>query len=69
MQRINGLLPAKSISITMEQWELVQGEMQRLGIKTLSQYIRHLIDKERLCLQDGKEGLHKLKDYSKCPSP
>ena len=48
MQKIKGLKQApKAILITDAQERFIQKEMKRLGIKFLSEYIRHLIDKEK----------------------
>jgi len=47
MQRIPNIMPPKSISITTDQAEFIQSDMEALGVKTFSEYIRSLIDKRK----------------------
>ncbi len=46
MQKIDGLLPPKSISITEDQDRHIKKRMEKLGFKKLSEFIRFLIKKD-----------------------
>lgn len=45
MQRIPNIMPPKSVSITTNQAEFIRDDMDAMGVKTFSEYIRSLIDK------------------------